>query len=353
MELRPEWRHLPFAFIVPGYDDNDLITVQKNETEDHNCFDRTLTAFCAAYGVIPASIRYMISYPLEDSPRFELLSPARSQPSEYSALELLAVFRSLRYNESFHSISFSRIRLDILNDLIDPHGVEYVLIPSQYGPNLKAVFNDPASTSLLVQEIRALAVSSSQLRRLDVSYCFPAPSTSEYSLSPPIPSVFGILEALTPLCKGQSTGVDWLVLNGVKIHGRDMEKLLDLVSDKRCRFRALEVKQCGMNEDATEIFMDAIRAQSKTLEAIDISQNKLRIDTSSWARLLSPHRALRKLDLSGLSTSSSSEPLLALPLLAGWKLEQLRLAGLELNQASVDALSQSVHRDSVRACTDP
>ena len=107
--LRPEWLRQPFVFNVPRGLEDQMDPPQYVE-EDHKCFDRTLIAYCAAYEIDTSRICYTIDYNCEDAPCFKLLPSIRSN---YSALELLAVLRALRYNESFTSISLLELVLTL------------------------------------------------------------------------------------------------------------------------------------------------------------------------------------------------------------------------------------------------
>ncbi|KAK6428072.1 hypothetical protein LTR95_015789 [Oleoguttula sp. CCFEE 5521] len=123
--LRPEYATRLYKMDVPLEVEEMFVPGVSSNGEELFAFERTLTAYCVAYGASPANIRYVVNYQCEDAPRFELLPPADSRRPEYGPLELIAVTRALRYNESFGSLSFANIPLDSLNGLHDNYGKEH------------------------------------------------------------------------------------------------------------------------------------------------------------------------------------------------------------------------------------
>lgn len=218
--LRPEWLEQPFLFQVPRGLEDSLVPIPAHE-EDHQGLDRTLIAHCAAYDLDTSNIRYAIHYDVDDAPQFTLLPPASVRRHTYSALELLAVMRSLRYNESFRSISFRGISLDALHQLHDPHGIEYIAWTSRSGMPLD--IKGLGQKSLLIQEIQAIALKSKKLRRMDFSYCISRkPHDDDAGVRDP---GCEIAEALFPLCRRQLTNVDWIVLSGIELGETDLDYL--------------------------------------------------------------------------------------------------------------------------------
>src|SRR2546423_3077109 len=159
--LRPEWIRQPFTFNVPKEIDDRMDPPTILE-EDYKCFDRTLRAYCVAYDADPSRIRYTVDCECEDAPCFKLLPPI---PAPYMALELLAVMRALRYNESFASLSFHGIKLNTLRYAYDPFGVDLDGLSTRSGVSTRIQPHE--ELPLLSQEIRALAAKSRRLRRLD------------------------------------------------------------------------------------------------------------------------------------------------------------------------------------------
>ena len=343
--LRPDWLEQPFLWNVPPGLDNELIPISSS-TEDHRCFDRTLTAYCAAYGLDTSNIRYTVNYECEDAPGFELLPPADLQSPRYNVLELLAVMRSLRYNESFHSISFRNINLNILHGLRDPHGADHVIWTTKSGEPLRMPY--PMDAWLLVQEIQGLALKSKKLRRMDFANCVtrkPVDGDDTRDVG------CGICEALFPLCARQLTNVDWITLNGIILADADIDYLYSAAIDKLCHFRALELGSCGLGDRSMQTSLHAMSHQDSTMESIDLSSNPARLEPDFLQKQLSAFGFIRKLNLTNIHRKSGMEPLLTGNVLLAWKLEELHLSHTPLNYQDVEVLSaylKSSQSDTLR-----
>ena len=182
-----------------------------------------------------------MNYRCEDAPGFELLAPADPRRSRYDILELLAVMRSLRYNESFNSISFRNVDLTGLHGQRDPHGDDHVPYTTKSGEPI----NMPQQRDmwLLIQEIQALALKSKKLRRFDFTNCIkriPVDFDDSRDIG------CGICEAIFPLCARQLTNVDWITLNGIALADADIDYLYAAAINKLCHFRALDLGNCAL-----------------------------------------------------------------------------------------------------------
>lgn len=341
--LRPECGHRLFRFVAPAEVEDLLPPPAESEVEEQSCLDRTLIAYCVAYGVNPTNVRYTINYNCEDGPRFELLPPGDPRRPNYGPLELLAIMRALRYNESFGSLSFANIPLDSLNGLHDNYGQEHVCSKTKRGTPIRLSTAELSRSSLLVQEIRALAATSKRLRRMDFSgsvttkHTTPDPADDEPSRTKDIGC--GIVEALFPLCKHQTTNVDWICLNGIDLSETDLDYLVGAAVDKSCHFRAIELNKCGLNDRSLGLILDALRAQENTLESLEIAGNAARLNPGAFDSQLGMFGFIRKLNLSNVSRTSGTEPFIQAETLLIWRLQELRLSGTALNGATVDAIS--------------
>jgi hypothetical protein len=339
--MRPEWESRPYQYIVPDGMRQDLLRQPSPHPIDQDSLDRTLIGYCVAYDVQPEIISYQISYPSEDSPRFELLPPTGSRRTQYTKLELLAVMRSLRYNETFVGISFKGMQLDILNGLQDPYGAEHVCMKTKRGTFARLDAEDLEQACLLVQEIRALALTNRKLRRLDFTSCI-TKRRREHSDSESSgrDGGCGIVEALFPLCKYQNTNVDWIALNNIPLGETDLDYLVAAAVERNCHLRALELSGCGLSDRAVSLVLDALRAQENTLEALDLSSNSFRISPTIFDSQLGVFGYLTKLNLSHLAVSAGSEPILSFETMQGWRLQELILSGTHLNASMVDAIAR-------------
>lgn len=324
--LRPGWTVQPFHFQVPpGVE--DLMDPPTFPNEDNDCFDRTLIAFCASLDVDTSRIYYSVDYHCEDAPCFRLLQPQSG--SAYSAMELLAVFRALRYNESFSSISFAHINLCSLRNLYDPFGGDEDNTCTRSGHIVE--LPGQADLSVLQQEIRALALKSRKLRRLDFSYAMPQVSGVKVNC--------GIPEALTPLCKKSVTNVDWITLTGIRLSDGDLDYLVDAASERQCHLRALEVGECGLSVHDVDVLLSTMAIHDGTLEVIDISGVQGRFSPELFQGIIGAFTRIRKLNLTRDQYTAGPEPIIAPEILLSWRLESLYLNGTPLNEQSIDTIS--------------
>ena len=342
--LRPEWVEQPFTWNVPKSLDDEILPIF-SENDDYRCFDRTLAAHCVGFHVDASNIRYSVNHLCEDGPGFELLPPANSRQSMYTAVELVAVLRSLRYNESFASISFRNIKLDALHGLRDQYGSdEDAWTTRSGGPvSLPRLQEKPC---LIVQDIQALALKSKRLRRLDFSYCLdrtPKPE-DEYR-----EAGSGVCEPLFPLCAQQLTNVDWITLTGITLADVDVDYLYTAAIEKSCHFRALEVGSCGLSDQGLRTVLQAMAYQEDTLESFDVSGNLARIDPFALEKVISRFVHIRKLNLSNTHHTAGSQPLISSEVLLAWKLEEINLSGTMLNEQTVEALSKYFASPQARA----
>lgn len=331
--LRPEWLEQPFTWNVPQSLDERVLPVPASDG-DYASLDRTLVAYCAGYGLDTQNIKYSVEYVGEDAPIFQLLPPSDGLRQTYSVLEVLAIMRALRYNESFKTISFAYINLDILSGVRDQHGWDHVPWTTKSGEPL--LIADQEKSRLLVQEVQALALKSSRLRRLDFSFCL-----SKKALDDSSPDEgSGICEALFPLCSKQLTNVDWVILNGICLADADIDFLYAAGIRPSSHFRAIELRGCGLMDRNMDTVLRAISHQGSTLEALNLSGNPSRIVPQSLEEHAQKFNYLRKMNLSYMSRSSGPEPLISANVLLRWKLEELNLSGITMNAGSLDALSQ-------------
>jgi hypothetical protein len=226
--LKPQWLDYNFQFGGPRRLLESVDAPMTVYDGDLGGFDRTLVAYCMAYNVNPANVQYSVDLDVEDAPEFKLCPSASGKP--YSRLELLAIFRSLRYNESFGAISFRGINLEPLHSKFDVLGGDHIAWTSRSGLSITKYFKiTPQDKSLLYQEVQALALKSNRLRRLDFGYCLPTrrPKDNFDTEGADIEKDPGteIVGGLMPLCRGQLTGVNWIVLSGIELGETDFDDM--------------------------------------------------------------------------------------------------------------------------------
>ncbi|KAJ5719625.1 hypothetical protein N7493_007203 [Penicillium malachiteum] len=341
--LRPLWTRQPYDFVVPPELHNSDNFPLAPLDEDYGCFDRTLVAYSASYDVDTSNIRYTIDLECEDAPCFRLLRPASTKNSRYSALELIAVMRALRYNESFRSISFRGINLDALQGIRDMHGVDPDVHLDRDGGLVQ--ITGQGNLTVLSQEVRALALKSTWLRRLDFSYCLTrTPTLDKGSRDPGC----GIPEAIFPVCRREMTNVDWVVLNGIKLGESDLDYLVDAASQSQSHLRALEVGDCGLSVHDLDLLLSTLVAQESTLEVINISGVQGRLNPDVLQQYIGYFGQIRKINLSRISRTSGSDPLITAEMLFNWQLEELILSRTAVNRETVDSIATYLASDCSR-----
>jgi hypothetical protein len=347
--LRPEWVHQPFAFFAPAELDDDMGLSETSEDE-HRFFDRTLIAYGAGFNVDVSRVCYSVDHQCEDAPCFRLLKPYGAC---YSALELLAVLRALRYNESFTSISFAGINLDVLQGVYDLYGPDIDALYTRSG--VATNLANQEELPLLSQEIRALALKSRRLRRLDFSYCLSRRYRSGTNTET---NACGIPEALVPLCKKTLTNVDWIVLNGIRLGDSDLDYLVDAASQRVCHLRALEIGNCGLSVHDIDVLLSTLAVQESTMEVIDISGVQGRFSPELFQRQIGYFGHIRKLNLTRVQKTAGPEALVAPETLLTWRLEELQLSQTVFNEETVDSvaaylassMSDSLHELGLDQC---
>ncbi|KAF8862036.1 RNI-like protein [Acephala macrosclerotiorum] len=340
--LKPLWLDSTYNYRGPRCI-VDPPSVQNDE--DLNCFDRTLVAYMVAYGCNPTKIQYSVDYEAEDGAEFRLRAPRFGK--KYSALELLAVFRAVRYNQLFRSISFRGISLHELHTVYDDNGYEHVAFTTRGGLDLRACFSfNPKGKSLLYLETQALICKSYTLKRLDFADCLPRRKprdtfdiegeTKDWDRDPGCE----IVAALMPIGKFElSNKVTWLTLNGIELGETDLDHMLVALQKPSSGFRAIEMSRCKLNDRLIMQIITHLERQYATLEQIDISHNPGRITLETFQKSMSRYTKLKDINLSRTFWTTSKEPIFITDVMLTWKLEELHLDGIAINGATVDAIS--------------
>lgn len=342
---------------------NELGGGPDGEDIDGECaFVKALVAYCAAFQVDTSNIRYSVYHTNNEcdySPVFQLRPPSKSDT--YHVFELLAVMRSLRYNTAFGTISFNGVDLNTLSTAYDQYGVDSGdSTTTRIGTAVRIPGEE--NMSLLAHEVRALALKSGRLRKLDFTKTINQIDESGSELGYGCKPACGIAEALFPLIRRQLTSVDWVAINGIKLGEPDMDYLVDAISKKESRLVGLEMGDCGISKYDFDLLMSTIKAQNSTLQVLDLScaQGSTLISPEFTRNIdLFPH--LRKLNLSKLIVPSGgwdSECLITHQAILSWRLEELNLSHTPLNPETVKLITQylqfpasaGLRRLSLRGC---
>ena len=179
--------------------------------------------------------------------------------------------RSLRYNESFNSISFRNVDLTGLHGQRDPHGDDHVPYTTKSGEPI----NMPQQRDmwLLIQEVQALALKSKKLRRLDFTNCIkriPVDFDDSRDIG------CGICEAIFPLCARQLTNVDWITLNGIALADADIDYLYAAAINKLCHFRALDLGNCALGMTIFNFYLWICRfSMLSSIQTVYLTQERI------------------------------------------------------------------------------
>lgn len=340
--LKPLWEDHNFNFSGPR---NVIVLSESSEVnnEDLGCFDRTLVAYCLAYKVPPSNIQYAVDWEVNDAPEFQLWHPRYSK--NYSISELLAVMRALRYNEYFCSISFRDIDLHNLHGTIDVFGNENATLETRSGISLPKYFNlRPQDKSILYQEVQALAVKSTRLKRMDFANTLPRrrPKDNFDNEGGELEKDPGceIVGALLPLCQNQITSVDWIILSHIELGETDLDFLIPGLHKSKANIRAIECSHCGLTDRGIMQLVSHLERQSTTIELIDFSSNPGRISLQKFQGSMSRFTNIRSLNLSRTSWTAGQEPLILPEVLLTWRLEEMYLNGIVVNEQTVLSISK-------------
>ena len=329
--LKPHWDDYTFKFTGPKRIIQSCDTRLSYEEEEFGSFERTLVAYCMAYGCNPVNIQYAVDFDCEDAPEFILCAPKHTK---YTKIELLAVMRSLRYNESFRSISFRDIDLHSIHGWFDPYGTDHVAWWTRSGIHISTYFGlKPELRSVLYQEVQAIALKSQKLRRMDFTNSLPRrrpKDNFDFEEGGEVDKDPGceIVAALFPLCRGELTGVTWISLSGIELGETDLDDLIPALHSTRAMMRAVVFSHCGLNDRGIMQMVTNLERQNATLEYINISDNPGRIDLEQFQKSVARFSKIKRLDLSRTTWTSGSHALFLPEVMLSWRLEELTLNGV-------------------------
>lgn len=285
-----------------------------------------------AYNCNPTNIVYTVDYEVEDAPEFRLLQPTTRS---YNLTELLAVMRALRYNESFSSISFSGVNLQAMHGTVDPGGGDHVAVSTRSGLDIRTRNSiNPVGKSLLLQEVQALALKSYRLRSMNFSDTLPRRRPKDnFEDETEMDPGCEITSALLPLLRGKGlTRVDCLILNGIELGETDFEELTLAFESKNAKIRRLEVARCALGNRGLQLVLSKLEHQNTTVEVLNIADNPGRLGPGRFLATMSHFSRIRRLDISRVTVSSGSGPLIAPEVMLSWNLEELILTGVPVRQ---------------------
>ncbi|KAG4303032.1 hypothetical protein PCANB_000641 [Pneumocystis canis] len=332
--LRPHWPNVPFSMNIPSGFESLTEKLETSKT-DVERFQRTLKGYAISYGIDVSNIYYQI-YQKDSKTVFRLLPPTRivskkdSSSKDYSLLELLVVFRALRY-QTFNEICFSDINLSSLKGKKYRH--------DDAGYHERAILNLKAGLgkgSVLQEELRDLAIFNRSLTKLDLSGTIPKNDLSNRSDE----KGSEVVEALVLLNRHELiTQVRSLNFSRIELHSVDIDWILDAVTNKFSRLEGLELSGCGLSSRSLSILLRGLEVQHNTMTTLDLSHNPGIIEINALNSMLSKLIYLKVLRLGYcifdlLGTFIQPQSLYAL------RLHELCLDGILLSETIILLIAQ-------------
>ncbi|RDA86709.1 hypothetical protein CP532_4222, partial [Ophiocordyceps camponoti-leonardi (nom. inval.)] len=334
--LKPMW---PQHFQQVIFDIRGLPPpLQLTSGNDLGGLKRSLQAYCAAYQVrVP---EWKIEWNTAPQPAFRLLPPTGEK---YSSLQLLAVFRALRYNSFFKAISFRGVDLSPLAGKVDH---------SQYGDavayrslNGLSITEDQHEVLLqapiLEREMHALTFASESIRSIDLTDVLGDWGQSRSSCD------FGKLRSVTSelvrpmliLWRQQLCVCHSISFSGNPLASQDVDELTNLLKQGPVHFKKLHLARCALGDAGLLKLWKGLESQAHSLESLDTSDNQGSVQFETIQGTLRRMRRITRLVISGNTRISSDGALLDEATMSLWALEELDLSGIPLNDNTVNVLA--------------
>ncbi|XWW97621.1 hypothetical protein V2A60_005606 [Cordyceps javanica] len=319
--LKPTWpQHLQQAiFDIRGLSP----PLQLTSGNDLGGFDISLPAYCVAFGVsMPI---WKIDWNTPSQPCFCLL-PSHDKP--YSPLQLLAVFRALRYNGFFKAVSFANVNLSPLAIQLDftQNGDSVVTASANRVRLPDDLYDIMSQASVLGQEIHSLLFASDSLRSINLS------------------NVLGLYDPKKRRRRIPSDAPEFerktIVLSHNPISSPDADELSDTLSLHHVRLRRLELAECGLGEFGLCDIWKSLDHQADSLEIIDLSNNPGIAQFETVCNALSHLRSVTKLCIARNVRLATGVSLFDEEAMTNWQLQEIDLSGIMLNDATVDSLAK-------------
>ncbi|KAI1074665.1 RNI-like protein [Whalleya microplaca] len=306
--------------------------------EDYGGFRTTLEAFIKAYNSLPVDWTVQWKH-VRNAPEFRLLPP--SKQSRYTAHQLLAVFRALRFNDFFKSLSFSDIDFSSLAGASDNTlRLESTVWLSRTGKRslTRDEFEIVENSSVLFQEIVALLLGSESIRHIDLRNVLSEPAKvleNAASVSPQDSRVSEVVLPIVLLWKSLQTRCCSVCLSGNPLGVTDVAALSRTLQNRPDFVKTFDISRCQLDETALVLLWEGIHEQRSSLEILDTSHNSGRIDAMRISQTLEEARKLRRLNLAnsikGHLNSALFRPWSTTSKFQPWSLEELDLSGWKIN----------------------
>ncbi|KAH6654068.1 hypothetical protein BKA67DRAFT_518387 [Truncatella angustata] len=346
--LKPAW---PLStrreiFLVEG----DSHQMPLPSGEDYGGFKRTLEAFLEGYHSV--SVQWKVNWRnVKYAPEFQLL-PSTDTP-KYTAYQLLAVFRALRFNDFFKSLSFRGVDFSALSNVFDNScRMEPTVWLSRTGKRslTRDEFEVVEKSSVLFQEVIAMLLGSESIRHADFTAVLPkAPVVPTPGSSPTVhqgcevvPPVVLLIRSLQSRCKS-------IILNGNYIGHVDVSEIHQTLQSQPNYLRGLGLSRCQLDEMSMITLWEGIHEQRQSLEHLELSSNFGCLEASRVSQTLWDTSNLRRLDLSsclkGIIDGPLFRPWTTSPYEDPWSLEEVDLSGWKINFDTVSSFVRYLEVD--------
>ncbi|KAI0191467.1 hypothetical protein EV127DRAFT_65999 [Xylaria flabelliformis] len=307
--------------------------------EDYGGFRTTLEAFIEGYRCQP--VDWIVKWKdVRQAPQFCLLKPRGQTP--YSARQLLAVFRALRFNEFFKSISFYDVDFSSLSNKFDnTQRLESTIWLSRTGKHslTRSEADMVESSSVLFQELVSILIGTESIRHIDLTNVLrKVPSISSPQKENASRMPIGVCEIVPPLVllwSSLQTRCNSISLNGNAIGEVDAIELCRVFQSRPNFLRGFEISRCNLDEASLVYLWEGLHEQRFSLEELDTSYNSGRIEASRIAGTLNEASKLRRLNLAYTIRGELEGPLFrpwsSSVSFEAWRLEDLDLSGWKLN----------------------
>ncbi|KAK1456940.1 leucine rich repeat protein [Colletotrichum cuscutae] len=324
--------------------------------QDYGGLKRTLEAYCATFQCKPPE--WTVNWKCErreHCPEFRLL-PAK-EAGGYTALQLLAVFKALRFNDYFKALSFRDVDFSPLCGLTDVPGWDESIadisrdgkptIPEPYqafkltvaGFVIDPMHRDIIKTApLLSQEIHAVAFTSGSVRKIDLTNVLALRNIVGVSRAragtKKDPEV---VRPILLLLKTRSTPCDTLLVGGNPLTAAEVDDLVGVLHIPDL-LKELDISRCNLDERSLEEVWDALPSQGYKMEALNTSRNIGHVDHMAVKQNLAHFYNLRKLGIAGNCLTQAKDTIFLDETIMGWGLEELDLSHINLNDATLQVL---------------
>ncbi|KAI2472080.1 RNI-like protein [Annulohypoxylon bovei var. microspora] len=348
----PLWTRREVFFI-----DGEVPQMPLPNGEDYCGFKTTLGAFIEGYCCAP--VNWTVQWKnVRHAPQFRLLAP--TDQSSYTAYQLLAVFRALRFNDFFKSLSFHDIDFSNLSGVFDnTTRLESTIWLSRTGKRslTRVEFDLVENSSVLFQEIVALLLGSESIRHIDLTNVLARePATSpqiDPSFSSPMGQVCEVVPPIVLLWKSLQTRCNSINISGNPLGVPDVAGLSRALQNRPDFLKTFSISRCHLDENALTLLWEGLHEQRSAIENLDVSHNSGRIEAAKAAETLNDASRLRRLNLAYSIKGNLNGPLFrpwsATSNLEPWHLEELDLSGWKINFDTLCGIMKFIELDESRS----